>query len=115
MSSADRRSPLDHVMRFCLENKIVVALAVVMLIGWGLLSAPFDWSLGGLPRDPVPVDAIPDIGENQQIVFTDSGARGPPGRLRRQSRNGDLVPASGERDSGFAADYRLPPGSLEAC
>lgn len=24
-----------------------------------------------LPRDPVPVDAIPDLGENQQIVFTE--------------------------------------------
>src|SRR5690606_11380403 len=28
-------------------------------------------------NDPVPVDAIPDIGENQQIVFTDSPGRSP--------------------------------------
>jgi Cu(I)/Ag(I) efflux system membrane protein CusA/SilA len=39
--------------------------------------APFDWNLGGLPRDPVPVDAIPDIGENQQIVFTPWMGRSP--------------------------------------
>ena len=32
-----------------------------------------DW----LPRDPVPVDAIPDIGENQQIVFTEWMGRSP--------------------------------------
>ncbi len=31
----------------------------------------------GLPRNPVPVDAIPDIGENQQIVFTDWEGRSP--------------------------------------
>ncbi|MDU9050400.1 MAG: efflux RND transporter permease subunit [Candidatus Electrothrix sp. Rat3] len=39
--------------------------------------APFDFNLGGLPRDPVPVDAIPDIGENQQIVFTKWAGRSP--------------------------------------
>lgn len=39
--------------------------------------APFDWDLGGIPRDPVPVDAIPDIGENQQIVFTAWAGRSP--------------------------------------
>ena len=31
----------------------------------------------GLLRDPVPVDAIPDIGENQQIVFTNWEGRSP--------------------------------------
>ncbi len=41
------------------------------------MSAPFDWNLGGLPRNPVPVDAIPDIGENQQIVFTRWMGRSP--------------------------------------
>ena len=30
-----------------------------------------------LPTDPVPVDAIPDIGENQQIVFTPWMGRSP--------------------------------------
>lgn len=39
--------------------------------------APFDWNTGRLPRDPVPVDAIPDIGENQQIVFTEWMGRSP--------------------------------------
>ena len=37
----------------------------------------FDWEVGDLPRDPVPVDAIPDIGENQQIVFTEWMGRSP--------------------------------------
>ncbi|MHC4742010.1 MAG: efflux RND transporter permease subunit [Planctomycetota bacterium] len=70
-------SPTDRVIRFCLENKLIVALLVLLLVGWGIMVAPFDWDLGGLPRDPVPVDAIPDIGENQQIVFTEWMGRSP--------------------------------------
>ncbi|HKK20732.1 MAG TPA: hypothetical protein VJ983_04600, partial [candidate division Zixibacteria bacterium] len=65
----DRPSLIDRVIRYCLENKLVIALVTVVFIGWGLVVAPFDWHLGPIPRDPVPVDAIPDIGENQQIVF----------------------------------------------
>ena len=71
------KSMLDKVIRFCLENKLVVALALLVLIGWGVLVAPFDWKLDFLPRDPVAVDAIPDIGENQQIVFTEWPGRSP--------------------------------------
>jgi Cu(I)/Ag(I) efflux system membrane protein CusA/SilA len=56
---------------------LIVVLGVAGLVFWGLLVAPFDWELGGLPRDPVPVDAIPDIGENQQIVFTPWPGRSP--------------------------------------
>ncbi|MCH8251768.1 MAG: efflux RND transporter permease subunit [Planctomycetes bacterium] len=68
---------IDKTIRFCIENKLVVFLFVLFTVGWGLMSAPFDWDLGGLPRDPIPVDAIPDIGENQQIVFTDWAGRSP--------------------------------------
>ena len=68
---------IDKVIRFCLENKLVVALIVIAVIGWGVLVAPFDWEVGGLPRDPVPTDAIPDIGENQQIIFTEWMGRSP--------------------------------------
>ena len=39
-------------------------------IGSGLVTSPFSEEESFLPSDPVPVDAIPDIGENQQIVFT---------------------------------------------
>ena len=68
---AARNGPLDALVRFCLEQKLVVAIVLFGTILWGVLVAPFDWKLPGLPRDPVPVDAIPDIGENQQIVFTE--------------------------------------------
>ena len=68
---------LDKIIWFCLNNKLVVLLLVIAILGWGVLVAPFDWDVGGLPRDPVPVDAIPDIGENQQIVFTQWMGRSP--------------------------------------
>ncbi len=70
-------SILDKIILFCLENKLVVSLAIIGIIFWGMIIAPFDWNLGGIPRDPVPVDAIPDIGENQQIVFTKWTGRSP--------------------------------------
>lgn len=72
----------NQTIRFFLENKLVTGLLLLFLLGWGIMTAPFDFhaedgKAGWLPRDPVPVDAIPDIGENQQIVFTDWPGRSP--------------------------------------
>ena len=52
-------------------------MLIVFIGGWGVMNAPFDWQISWLPRNPVPVDAIPDIGENQQIVFTKWMGRSP--------------------------------------
>lgn len=68
---------LASYIRFFLENKLVAWLLLLVFVGWGLSTAPFDWELLWLPRDPVAVDAIPDIGENQQIVFTKWMGRSP--------------------------------------
>ncbi len=68
---------IDKLIKLCLENKFIVLAVTSMMIGWGILVAPFDWELGKELRDPVPVDAIPDIGENQQIVFTNWPGRSP--------------------------------------
>jgi copper/silver efflux system protein len=74
----DRRpGAIAALIRFVLEQRLVVALATVLVILGGLAVAPFDWDLDWLPRDPVAVDAIPDLGENQQIVFTDWPGRSP--------------------------------------
>jgi len=70
-------SLIDRAIRFCLENKLVIFLLTLFFICWGIIVAPFDWEVGGLLRNPVPVDAIPDIGENQQIVFTEWMGRSP--------------------------------------
>lgn len=71
------KTALDKIIFFCMKNKFVVAVVVAFIIGWAIMVAPFDWNLKGFPRDPVPVDAIPDIGENQQIVFTEWMGRSP--------------------------------------
>ena len=68
---------LNKLIRFFLENKLVTVLFLLVFIIWGIVSAPFNWDTGWLPRDPVPVDAIPDYGENQQIVFTEWMGRSP--------------------------------------
>lgn len=68
---------LNPVIKFFLENKLVTFLLFMVFMAWGIVTAPFNWDIGFLPRDPVPVDAIPDIGENQQIVFTEWMGRSP--------------------------------------
>lgn len=65
------------LIRFSVARPAVVLLLAALAIVWGVLVAPFDWDLGGIPRHPVPADAIPDIGENQQIVFTPWPGRSP--------------------------------------
>ncbi|MDC3220624.1 efflux RND transporter permease subunit [Flavobacteriales bacterium] len=68
---------LNSIIKFFLENKLFTFILLILTIVWGLVVAPFDWDLKGLSRDPIAVDAIPDIGENQQIVFTKWPGRSP--------------------------------------
>jgi copper/silver efflux system protein len=71
------RSSLDKLLRFFLEKKIVALLMVAFIVVWGAIVSPFAWDSEFVERDPVPVDAIPDIGENQQIVFSEWMGRSP--------------------------------------
>ncbi|MBJ6366550.1 efflux RND transporter permease subunit [Snuella sedimenti] len=68
---------LNKSIKFLIENKLVAVLLLVLFVGWGTVNAPFNWDTGFLPSNPVAVDAIPDIGENQQIVFTKWEGRSP--------------------------------------
>lgn len=68
---------LNTIIKYFLNNRIITVLILAVVIVWGLISAPFDWHRNVLPSDPVPVDAIPDIGENQQIVATEWMGRSP--------------------------------------
>ena len=68
---------LNNIIKFFLENKLVAWLMLGMFIVWGSVTAPFNIESDWLPRDPVAVDAIPDIGENQQIIFTKWMGRSP--------------------------------------
>ena len=73
----DRPGLVGRLVGFLVGNKLIVGVGVLVLVGWGVMVAPFDRDLAGIPRSPVPVDAIPDIGENQQIVFTTWPGRSP--------------------------------------
>ncbi|MGM0552021.1 MAG: efflux RND transporter permease subunit [Bacteroidota bacterium] len=68
---------LNKFIKFFLENRLVTFLVLIIFISWGIINSPFNWDTGILPSDPVPVDAIPDIGENQQIVYTEWPGRSP--------------------------------------
>lgn len=68
---------LNKIIKYFLENRVITVLLLVAVMAWGLSTAPFNWHGGILPRDPVPVDAIPDIGENQQIVASEWMGRSP--------------------------------------
>jgi Cu(I)/Ag(I) efflux system membrane protein CusA/SilA len=67
---------LNKIIRYFLENKLLTVIILILLVTAGIIMAPFGWKTF-LPSDPVPVDAIPDIGENQQIVFVEWPGRSP--------------------------------------
>jgi heavy metal efflux system protein len=50
---------IEHIIKFSIKNKFIVGLFVVALIGWG------SYSLTQLP-----IDAIPDITNNQVQVIS---------------------------------------------
>ena len=68
---------LNRIIRYFLENRVVTLLLLVLIIVWGISTSPFNWHGGIIPRNPIPVDAIPDIGDNQQIVATEWMGRSP--------------------------------------
>ena len=57
---------INRLLRFCLENTFIVFVTILVAIGLGYYSLK-----------NIPIDAIPDIGENQSIVFTDWPGRDP--------------------------------------
>lgn len=50
---------LDHIIRFSIRNKLIIALCTVAWLGWGV------YSLTNLP-----IDAVPDITNNQVQIIT---------------------------------------------
>lgn len=68
---------LNRIIKYFLNNQLVTFILLLFFIAGGIATAPFDWKTGILPRNPVPVDAIPDIGDNQQIVATEWMGRSP--------------------------------------
>ena len=57
---------IDRLIEVSLRNRFLVIAAFVLLAGWGY------WALL-----TTPIDAIPDLSDNQVIVFTDWSGRSP--------------------------------------
>jgi copper/silver efflux system protein len=67
----------NRLVKYFLYNRLMTFIFLAAFIILGIVVSPFEWKTGFLPRNPVPVDAIPDIGENQQIVATEWMGRSP--------------------------------------
>jgi Cu(I)/Ag(I) efflux system membrane protein CusA/SilA len=57
---------IDRLVEFSLRNRFIIVALYLALAGWGY------WALVNTP-----IDAIPDLSENQVIVFTDWPGRSP--------------------------------------
>ncbi len=57
---------INRLIEWSLRNRFLVAVATIFLIGWGIRAVY-----------RTPVDAIPDLSENQVIVFADWMGRSP--------------------------------------
>ena len=68
---------LNKSIKFFLDHKIFAYLLLAVLLLWGLRSLQIISTSNWVGSDPVAIDAIPDIGENQQIVFTKWQGRSP--------------------------------------
>src|SRR5436853_7338790 len=57
---------INRIIEFSLKNRFVILASYLLLAGWGY------WAL-----IRAPIDAIPDLSDNQVIVFTDWTGRSP--------------------------------------
>lgn len=67
----------NRLVKYFLENRLITFIFLLSFLVFGIVYSPFNWHTGIIPRDPIPVDAIPDIGDNQQIVATEWMGRSP--------------------------------------
>jgi Cu(I)/Ag(I) efflux system membrane protein CusA/SilA len=63
---ATPRGPINALIDWSLNNRFIVACAALLIIAWGV------WAVRHTP-----VDAIPDLSENQVIVYADWAGRSP--------------------------------------
>ena len=57
---------IHAIIQWSLRNRFLVACGVLIIIGWGVRAIY-----------TTPVDAIPDLSENQVLVFADWAGRSP--------------------------------------
>lgn len=71
-------SDAPGIIGWLLRHRLLAVVLAALWVAGGIYVSPFQLdALDGLPRDPVAVDALPDTGDNQQIVFTEWPGRSP--------------------------------------
>jgi Cu(I)/Ag(I) efflux system membrane protein CusA/SilA len=66
VNTEERPGLIVWLIDWALRNRFLVACATILLIGWGV------WAVRNTP-----VDAIPDLSENQVVVYADWAGRSP--------------------------------------
>jgi Cu(I)/Ag(I) efflux system membrane protein CusA/SilA len=85
---------IDRIIEFSLKNRAIIVAVYLVLAGWGY------WALLHTP-----IDAIPDLSDNQVIVFTDWTGRSPqevrPGHLSTDYCTQGMAGVRAVRQSAF--------------
>ncbi|PCE62592.1 efflux RND transporter permease subunit [Sediminicola luteus] len=67
---------IDSIVRFFAKNAWLTFLGLLGLAIYGFLASPFNTALD-VPVTKVKIDAIPNLGDNQQVVYTEWKGRSP--------------------------------------
>lgn len=62
---------LNRIIKNLVQNKLIAFVLLLVFLLWGLISTPFEFDNIILGSNPVTVDAIPNLGDNQQIVYAE--------------------------------------------
>src|SRR3954451_10878901 len=66
-AAAESSGPMiEKIIEYSIRNRFIVIMATLVVVAWGVYAVI-----------NTPVDAIPDLSENQVIVFTDWMGRSP--------------------------------------
>ncbi|WP_299325235.1 efflux RND transporter permease subunit [uncultured Maribacter sp.] len=68
---------LNGLIKYVVQNKLIAFVMLLVLLAWGLMSVPITVDNVLVGSNPVSVDAIPNLGDNQQIVYTEWEGQSP--------------------------------------
>lgn len=64
-------------IKYLVENKLVIVVVIILITLFGIVISPFNSKISFLSDYKLSVDAIPNLGENQQIIITEWEGQSP--------------------------------------
>ena len=64
-------------IKYLVENKLVIVVIIILITFFGIVISPFNSKTSLISDYKLSVDAIPNLGENQQIIITEWGGQSP--------------------------------------